>query len=85
MLEPVFTISRWDFENDASIGIWAGTGDGVGVGVICGAGTNVLGFNGRGGRVQIGGMGYLFGDYAGGRFLATLAIRAAMRGLKAGE
>jgi N-acetylglucosamine kinase-like BadF-type ATPase len=82
MLEPVFTISRWDFENDASIGIWAGTGDGVGVGVICGAGTNVLGFNGRGGRVQIGGMGYLFGDYAGGRFLATLAIRAAMRGFE---
>ena len=82
ILEPVLTIPRWGFENDAAIGIWAGTGDGVGVGVICGSGTNVLGFNGRGGRVQVGGMGYLFGDYAGGRLLGTLAIRAAMRGFE---
>ena len=82
MLTAVLTIPKWDFENDAAIGIWAGTGDGVGVGVICGSGTNVLGFNGRGGRVQVGGMGYLFGDYAVGRLLGTLAIRAAMRGFE---
>ena len=80
MLEPVLPIPQWGFENDASIGIWAGTGHGVGIGVICGSGTNVIGFNDRRDRIQVGGMGYLFGDYAGGTFLGTLAIRAAMRG-----
>ena len=82
VLKPLLPVDKWDFENDASIGIWAGTGDGVGVGVICGSGTNVIGFNDRGDRIQVGGMGYLFGDYAGGIFLGTLAIRAAMRGFE---
>lgn len=82
LLDPILPVAKWDFENDASIGIWAGTGDGVGVGVICGSGTNVIGFNDRGDRIQVGGMGYLFGDYAGGTFLGTLAIRAAMRGFE---
>lgn len=82
LLTPILPSSMWGFENDASIGIWAGTGDGVGVGVICGTGTNVIGFNGQGGRIQIGGMGYLFGDYAGGSFIGTLAVRTAMRGFE---
>ena len=72
MLEPVFTISRWDFENDASIGIWRGDRRWCRAGAIFRGADHVLGFNGRGGRVQIGGMGYLFGDYVGGRFLGNL-------------
>lgn len=82
LLAPIFPGVKWSFENDSTIGIWAGTGDGVGVGVICGSGTNVLGFDGKGGRVQVGGMGYLFGDHAGGSFIGTLGIRAAMRGFE---
>ncbi|NLY52957.1 MAG: ATPase, partial [Firmicutes bacterium] len=40
VLESILSVPQWSFENDAAIGIWAGTGDGVGVGVICGSGTN---------------------------------------------
>lgn len=80
MLEPVFSGMRWGFENDATIGLWAATGAGVGVAVVCGSGTNVIGFDGRGRRVQVGGMGWLFGDAAGGSHIGSLAVRAAMRG-----
>lgn len=80
MLAPIVPTKNWGFENDSTIGLWAETGDGVGVGVVCGSGTNVVGFNARGKRVQVGGMGYLFGDFAGGGLIGTLALRHAMRG-----
>ncbi len=71
---------KWDFENDAILGLWAATLDGVGVGVVCGTGTNVVGVNGNGKRVQVGGLGRLFGDYAGGAHIGELAVARAMRG-----
>lgn len=70
----------WNFENDAILGLWAGTIDGIGVGVICGTGTNVVGVNASGRKVQVGGMGFVFGDLAGGSFIGQLAIARAMRG-----
>ncbi len=82
LLAPLLTRARWNFENDVTIGLWAGTLDGVGVGVVCGTGTNVIGVNGKGERLQVGGMGTMFGDYAGGSFIAELAIARAMRGFE---
>lgn len=82
LLAPHMPPGPWDCENDALLGIWAQFGSNVGVSVVCGSGTNVLGFNRHGQRVQVGGMGFMFGDYAGGNFIATLAIRAAMRSVE---
>lgn len=72
----------WNFENDAVLGLWAGTIDGVGVGVVCGTGTNVVGINSQGKRLQIGGMGSIFGDSAGGAYLGERAIALSMRGIE---
>lgn len=80
LLSSLAPFPTWGFENDVYIGLVAALQRTVGVGVVCGSGTNVLGFNQEGRRVQIGGMGYLFGDYAGGKFLTTLAIHRAVRG-----
>lgn len=80
LLQPVAPGSVWDLENDAVIGLYAGTGDGVGVGVICGSGTNVIGLGPQHQRVQVGGMGDLFGDAAGGSHIGRLAVARAMRG-----
>ncbi len=79
LLEPIAP-GRWDLENDAAIGLYAGTGDGIGVGVICGTGTNVIGFGRDGSRKQVGGMGELFGDRAGGSYIGFQAVARAMRG-----
>ncbi|NLJ81142.1 MAG: hypothetical protein GX335_08970 [Firmicutes bacterium] len=70
------------FENDALLGLWAGTLDGIGVGVVCGSGTNVVGVNKQGEKVQIGGMGRIFGDYAGGAYIGELALARARRGIE---
>lgn len=81
LLEPVVPAgARWSFENDALLGLWAGTIDGIGVGVVCGTGTNVVGVNAQGKKVQVGGMGSIFGDYAGGSYIGELAIARSMRG-----
>lgn len=72
--------ARWGFENDALLGLWAGTKTGVGVAVICGTGTNVVGLNAQGTKVQVGGMGTLFGDYAGGSYIGAQALARSQRG-----
>jgi len=78
-LEPLNPAQRWAMENDATIALKAGTLDGIGVVLICGTGTNAIGFNRRGEKVQVGGMGFLFGDLAGANEIAALGIRAATR------
>lgn len=80
MLREANPVERWGFENDAVIVLRSGARDGVGIGVICGTGTNVVGFNARGERVQVGGLGYMFGDTGGASHIATLGIRHAVRG-----
>ncbi|MGE5594247.1 MAG: N-acetylglucosamine kinase [Betaproteobacteria bacterium] len=71
---------RMGLENDATIALRAATYDGVGVVAICGTGTNVIGFNREGMRVQVGGLGYMFGDGAGADYIGMLAVRMATRG-----
>jgi N-acetylglucosamine kinase-like BadF-type ATPase len=79
VLEPVNPWPRWSFENDATIALRAEVPAGVGIGVICGSGTNVVGFNEDGARVQIGGFGFAFGDSAGANHIGTFAMRHAWR------
>jgi N-acetylglucosamine kinase-like BadF-type ATPase len=79
VLEPISPWSSWSFENDATIALRAEVATGVGIGVICGSGTNVVGFNRRGEKVQIGGFGFAFGDGAGANHIGTLAMRHAWR------
>jgi len=80
VVEPVNPAPKMSIENDAVIILKVGALDGVGVGVVCGTGTNCIGFNGRGDRLQIGGLGELFGDSAGAGYIARLAFRNAVRG-----
>ena len=80
ILRGVVPGESYSFDNDAVLGLLAEVGEKRGVCVICGSGTNVIGFGNEGRRVQIGGLGYLFGDYAGGAFMTQLAIRRAVRG-----
>lgn len=80
LLAPVVPGSaRWSLENDAVLGLWAGTTQGVGIGVVCGTGTNVVGLNAQGKRVQVGGLGRIFGDAAGGRYLGEEALARSQR------
>jgi N-acetylglucosamine kinase-like BadF-type ATPase len=70
---------NWDVVCDTMTGLRAGTPDGVGVVLVCGTGTNAAGWNARGETVQTGGFGYLYGDAAGGAYLAEETFRAAVR------
>lgn len=65
--------------SDAWEGLRAGTEDNVGVTLVCGSGTNAIGRNAQGESVQVGGFGYLFGDAAGGSYLAQETFRTAVR------
>lgn len=80
LLEGIVPGQSFSFDNDAVLGLLAERGEKRGICVVCGSGTNVIGFDGKGNRVQIGGLGFLFGDYAGGPFITKLAIRRAVRG-----
>jgi N-acetylglucosamine kinase-like BadF-type ATPase len=70
---------RWTLVCDTVAGLRLGAYDGVGVVVVCGAGTNAFGRNLAGCEVQTGGMGWLFGDGASGDELARRTFRAAIR------
>lgn len=71
--------ASWQVYCDTMIGLRLGSPEMVGVVLICGSGTNAAGRNRRGETVQTGGMGYLFGDGAGGTELARSTFRAAIR------
>ncbi|MDD2430655.1 MAG: BadF/BadG/BcrA/BcrD ATPase family protein [Firmicutes bacterium] len=82
VVEPINPAPKMAIENDAVIILKVGALDGVGVGVVCGTGTNCIGFNKRGDRLQVGGLGELFGDSAGAGYIGTRAFRAAVRGFE---
>ncbi len=65
--------------NDAALILQLAAVDLVGVGVVCGTGTNCMVFGHGGERWQIGGMGFPSGDLAGGYWLGTLALHHASR------
>lgn len=70
---------QWDIVCDTYEGLRTGSSTNVGVVLVCGSGTNAAGRNPAGETKQIGGFGYLFGDTAGGNYLAQEAFRAACR------
>lgn len=69
----------WDVVCDTLEGLRTGSADNVGVVLVCGSGTNAMGRNSKGEVVQTGGFGYLFGDTAGGSWMAAETFRAAVR------
>lgn len=72
--------ARMFVENDTVAAIRAGTADGVGIGLIAGTGTNAIGFNRRGERLRVGGMGRLLQDFGCAQDLVEAAIGAAQAG-----
>lgn len=81
LLAPLITWPTWGLENDATIALRAQVTSGPGIGVICGSGTNVVGFNDREEKVQVGGFGFPFGDGAGATHIGIMAMRHAWRAL----
>lgn len=70
---------RWDVVPDTMEGLRTGSIHNVGVVLICGSGTNAAGRNEAGETVQVGGVGYLYGDSLGANYMATTMFRAAVR------
>lgn len=69
--------ARYALDNDSFLGIKAGSDKGFGVCSINGSGTCTGGISPSGKRLQVGGMGSeLFGDEAGGYYLARKVLRA---------
>ena len=62
--------------NDGFLGIKAASPNGAGVCSINGTGTVNIGVDNYNNSFQIGGIGYVAGDEAGGSFLARAAVRA---------
>lgn len=62
--------------NDSFLGVKAATTNGYGVCSVNGAGTSSGGIDQKGNYLQVGGIGAIVGDEAGGSFIARSAIRA---------
>lgn len=62
--------------NDSFLGIKAGSESGIGVSSVNGTGTSAGGIDAEGNWMQVGGIGPVSGDDAGGNHLALLALRA---------
>ncbi|WP_058302056.1 N-acetylglucosamine kinase [Gorillibacterium timonense] len=69
-------IRRYALDNDSFLGIKAGCESGVGVCSINGSGTVTGGISPSGRRLQVGGVGELSGDEAGGFYLGRRVLRA---------
>ena len=62
-------------ENDGYLGLKAGSVSGAGICSINGTGTVTTGIDYKGNRLQVGGVGYISGDDAGGAFIARELFR----------
>ena len=69
-------LPRFEADNDSFLGITGGTSKGYGICSINGTGTVSGGVDPRGNRLQVGGIGPLSGDDAGGSYIAHCGIRA---------
>lgn len=67
---------RFEVVNDSIIPIKAASTNGVGVCSICGTGTCAGGIDDEGNYLQVGGIGDIVGDRAGGSWLARRSISA---------
>ncbi len=72
-------LGEWDLVCDTYEGLRIGSRNNLGVVLVCGTGTNAAGRNKEGTLIQTGGMGYLYGDAAGGSHLAEETFRSAVR------
>jgi N-acetylglucosamine kinase-like BadF-type ATPase len=69
-------LPRFECDNDSFLGIVAGTSKGYGICSINGTGTVSGGIDPHGNRLQVGGIGHLVGDDAGGSYIAGCGVRA---------
>jgi N-acetylglucosamine kinase-like BadF-type ATPase len=69
-------IHKYVLANDSILGIKAGCPSGIGVCSINGTGTVTTGINEAGEILQVGGIGLATGDYAGGFYIASMAVKA---------
>lgn len=67
---------HFGMENDGFLGVKAASPNGCGVCSINGTGTVTVGMDESGNHVQVGGVGYLSGDEAGGAFLTRRTFQA---------
>ena len=67
---------NFQLENDGILGVKAGSTTGYGVCSINGTGTVVVGVNEENEFLQVGGVGYISGDEAGGAFLVRRTFQA---------
>ena len=63
--------------NDSALGVKVGTTKGYGVCSINGTGTSVSGIGKDGKTIQVGGIGDITGDEAGGRYISRRVVRKA--------
>ncbi|MCK6548111.1 hypothetical protein L6R52_19830 [Myxococcota bacterium] len=77
MVADFAPVERRFVENDALLLLRAATKDAVGVGLVAGTGTNCVGRDRYGRRLQVGGMGPISGDVGYAEDLAMRAIGAA--------
>ncbi len=70
---------HWMLVNDTTIALRAGTSDGIGVAMVCGTGSNCIGFNAAGKQAKVGGLGHLTGDVGGGEDIVEKAIIASLK------
>jgi N-acetylglucosamine kinase-like BadF-type ATPase len=80
IVEPLTPCPDFRLENDTIIALRAGTRDGVGIALIAGTGSNAIGRDAQGKKLQVGGLGRLTGDFGSGEQLAEAAVVAAMMG-----
>lgn len=78
-------LHQWDLVCDTLAGLRIGSPENIGVVLVCGSGTNAVGKDESGRMVQIGGFGYLYGDAAGGSYMAQETFRAAVRSWESRE
>ena len=76
--------ARFDMQNDAVLGIKAASPNGAGVCCVNGTGSVVVGVDETGRVLQIGGMGALTADDAGGGYIAKRLCDLAYRQLSRG-
>lgn len=68
-------LTHFVVDNDGYLGLKAGSEKGRGICSINGTGTVTVGIDSKGNRLQVGGMGYISGDDAGGAFITRLLFR----------
>jgi len=68
--------TRYGLANDGILGIKGASQSGVGLCAVNGTGTVVVGINQHSDILQVGGVGYLTGDFAGGGYIRDQIITA---------